>query len=172
MTTMLKGVRQLLEGRPATGALAAGGAALVLGLTALACGGSDPESPPAAATQTPAATDSPSAATEPAEEAPATAAAATEASTPRATEPASPAEPLAPGDPDLEIVTLLPPDAIPAIDNPRFITAEEADQQLSLPDIVIGVSIGGEHRAYGAAFLSAHEIVNDTLAGRAIAVTW
>lgn len=175
MTTMLKGVRQLLAGRPATGALAAGGAALVLGLTALACGGSDPESPPAAATQAPAATESPSAATEPAEEAveaPATAAAATEASTPRATEPASPAEPRAPGDPDLEIVTLLPPDAIPAIDNPRFITAEEADQQLSLPDIVIGVSIGGEHRAYGAAFLSAHEIVNDTLAGRAIAVTW
>ena len=149
---------------PAT-ALAAAGAALVLGLTALACVDSDPESPPAAATQAPAATESPAAATEPAEE-------ATEASTPRATEPASPAEPRAPGDPDLEIVTLLPPDAIPAIDNPRFITAEEADQQLSLRDIVIGVSIGGEHRAYGAAFLSAHEIVNDTLAGRAIAVTW
>ncbi|MXX20066.1 MAG: DUF3179 domain-containing protein, partial [Dehalococcoidia bacterium] len=76
------------------------------------------------------------------------------------------------GDPDLEIVTLLPPDAIPAIDNPRFVTAEEADRQLALSDLVIGVSIDGEHRAYGAAFLSAHEIVNDTLGGRAIAVTW
>ncbi|MXY36316.1 MAG: DUF3179 domain-containing protein, partial [Dehalococcoidia bacterium] len=61
---------------------------------------------------------------------------------------------------------------IPAIDNPRFITAEEADQQLALSDLVIGVSIDGKHRAYGAAFLSAHEIVNDTLGGRAIAVTW
>ena len=37
---------------------------------------------------------------------------------------------------------------------------------------MIGVSIDGEHRAYGAAFLSGHEIVNDMLGGRAIAVTW
>lgn len=155
-----------------TRALAAAGATLVLGLVALACGGSDPEAPPAT---TPAATESPAAATEPSgtpTETPATKPAATEASTPRATEQAAPAEPRQSGDPDLEIVTLLPPDAIPAIDNPRFVTAEEADRQLALSDLVIGVSIDGEHRAYGAAFLSAHEIVNDTLGGRAIAVTW
>ncbi|MXW26244.1 MAG: DUF3179 domain-containing protein, partial [Dehalococcoidia bacterium] len=76
------------------------------------------------------------------------------------------------GEVPLEIVTLLLPDAIPAIDRPRIISAEEGDAQLSLSDIVIGVSIDGQHRAYGAAFLSAHEIVNDTLGGRPIAVTW
>ncbi|MYD29838.1 MAG: DUF3179 domain-containing protein [Dehalococcoidia bacterium] len=155
-------------------ALAAAVAALVVGLAALACGGSDPEEPPSAPTEPPA-TEAAATATEPAATAtgdPATEPAVTEASTPRATEAAAPEEPREPGDPDLEIVTLLPPDAIPAIDNPRFVTAEEADRQLALSDLVIGVSIDGEHRAYGAAFLSAHEIVNDTLGGRAIAVTW
>lgn len=152
-------------------ALAAAVATLTLGLAALACGGSDPEAPPAAPTEPPATeAATATAATEP----PATEAPATQPadSTPRATEAAAPADPRQPGDPDLEIVTLLPPDAIPAIDNPRFITAQEADQQLALSDLVIGVSIDGKHRAYGAAFLSAHEIVNDTLGGRAIAVTW
>ena len=36
----------------------------------------------------------------------------------------------------------------------------------------MGVSINGEHRAYGTAFLSSREIVNDTVGGRPIAVTW
>ena len=159
-----------------TRATAAAVAALVLGLAALACGGSDPE-PPAAPTQPPA-TETPATAVtdsaEPATEtpAPATESAATEPAATAASTPAEPEEARDPGDPDLEIVTLLPPDAIPAIDNPRFVTAEEADRQIALSDLVIGVSIDGEHRAYGAAFLSAHEIVNDTLGGRAIAVTW
>lgn len=154
-------------------AFAAAIATLTLGLATLACGGSDPEAPPAAPTERPA-TEAATAATTAATESPATEPPATEPadSTPRATEAVAPAAPREPGDPDLEIVTLLPPDAIPAIDNPRFITAEEADRQLVLSDLVIGVSIDGEHRAYGAAFLSAHEIVNDTLGGRAIAVTW
>lgn len=150
-------------------ALATAVATLTLGLAALACGGSDPETPPAAPTEPPATeAATATAATEP----PATQASATQPATAAASTPAEPTEPREPGDPDLEIVTLLPPDAIPAIDNPRFITAEEADQQLALSDLVIGVSIDGKHRAYGAAFLSAHEIVNDTLGGRAIAVTW
>lgn len=162
-----------------TGAAAAAVVAIVLGLAAISCGGSDPETPPAAPTQPPATEPAATAAAEPPETAtatpvPATEAAATEPSTATAAAAAQaePEEPREPGDPDLEIVTLLPPDAIPAIDNPRFVTAEEADRQLTLSDLVIGVSIGGEHRAYGAAFLSAHEIVNDTLGGRAIAVTW
>lgn len=154
-----------------TRALTAALVTLVLGLATLACGGSDPEEPPAAATQ-PVSTEA--AATAAAAETATTPASATEApaTEPATTEATTSAEPREPGDPDLEIVTLLPPDAIPAIDNPRFITAAEADKQLSLRDLVIGVSIDGEHRAYGAAFLSAHEIVNDTLGGRAIAVTW
>ncbi len=72
----------------------------------------------------------------------------------------------------LEIVTLLPKDGIPAIFDPVFVNAEEANSQLLDEDLVIGVTVNGEHRAYGVAFLSNHEIVNDTLGGRPIAVTW
>ena len=150
-------------------ALAFGIAALALSLAAIACGGSEseaPPAPPATATETPATADPTPAPTE----VPATTPAATPTQPPATTAASTTEEPGE--ESEFEIVTLLPPDAIPAINNPRFITAEEADAQLRLTDLVIGVSIDGEHRAYGAAFLSGHEIVNDTLGGRAIAVTW
>ncbi len=73
----------------------------------------------------------------------------------------------------LKIITLLPKDGIAAIFDPKFITAEQASEsQLRPGDQVMGVSINGEHRAYGTAFLSSREIVNDTVGGRPIAVTW
>jgi hypothetical protein len=79
-------------------------------------------------------------------------------------------------DPD-EIVTLLPPDAIPAVlpdDVPDImITAAEADAAGIDPSVrVLGVSINGEHRAYPIPFLSSHEIVNDEVGGELIAATW
>ncbi len=147
------------------------GSVLILAMLAFACGGSGSGEAPAAATQPPAteaATPRATATEPPATATPSPAATATE---PPATE-AAPEEPDAEGDLSSQIVTLLPPDAIPAINDPRLITAGEADEQLRLTDLVIGVSIDGEHRAYGAAFLSGHEIVNDMLGGRAIAVTW
>lgn len=73
---------------------------------------------------------------------------------------------------DLRIVTLLPKDGIPAIFDPTFVTAREADEWLRADDQVIGVSVNGEHRAYGTAFLSNREVVNDTVGGRPIMVTW
>lgn len=129
--------------------------ALAVALLALACGGSDA---PATAEPTASGAD-------------ATAATESPAATPSPSPVATTAPTEAP-EPDLEIITVLPPDAIPAIDDPAIVSAAAADEQLRANDLVIGVSIGGEHRAYGAAFLSAHEIVNDMLGGRAIAVTW
>ena len=73
---------------------------------------------------------------------------------------------------DLEIVTLLPYDAIPAILKPEFITAEEADEKLDPESLVIGLSIDGDHRAYSIPTLSSYEIVNDTVGGKPVAVTW
>ena len=111
-------------------------------------------------------------------------------------EPASPAEPAASsesearGDPRddgqdpfevtsivengrrYEVKTILSKDAIPAIFSPSFFTPEEAVNQYRDTDPVIGVSIGGEHRAYNVAYLSGHEIVNDVVGGKPIAVTW
>ena len=74
--------------------------------------------------------------------------------------------------PEYEIVTLLPPDAIPAIDSPRFYGEPEADEEYHAQELVIGVEVDGEARAYPVALLSRHEIVNDTVGGHPIAVTW
>ena len=73
---------------------------------------------------------------------------------------------------ELKVVTLLPRDAIPSIDSPKFIDVESADEQMGDDDLVIGVAIDGEHKAYSTAFLSSHEIVNDVVGGKPVAVTW
>lgn len=71
-----------------------------------------------------------------------------------------------------EIVEVLPPDAIPAIHDPEMVPAADAAGDLDDDDKVIGVVIDGEARAYPVRVLSAHEIVNDEIHGRPIAVTW
>lgn len=73
---------------------------------------------------------------------------------------------------DYEIITLLPPDAIPAIDDPQFLSAAEANEFYDPDELVIGVEFDGDARAYSVPFLSNHEIVNDTVGGVKIAVTW
>ena len=73
---------------------------------------------------------------------------------------------------EFEIITLLPPDAIPAIDNPAFLTADEADDFYDPEELVMGVVFNGDARAYSVPHLSRHEIVNDEVGGVKIAVTW
>ena len=73
---------------------------------------------------------------------------------------------------ELEIVRLLGKDAIPAILEPEFVSMSEADQWMSPGEGVLGVSIGGEDRAYPVSMLSRHEIVNDVVGGEPVAVTW
>ena len=82
--------------------------------------------------------------------------------------------PPATGEPtlDLRIITVLGKDAIPAILDPQFISAAEAVSQMKPSERVIGVSINGEHRAYPLNLLGRHEIVNDTVGGKPVAVTW
>lgn len=70
----------------------------------------------------------------------------------------------------VEMVTVLSRDAIPSIDNPRFVSADRANY--ASDELVIGVEVNGEARAYSIPLLSRHEIVNDTIQGRHIAVTW
>ena len=71
-----------------------------------------------------------------------------------------------------KIITVLPKDRIPSIDFPFFIAADEAGNIMADEELVIGVSIDGDHRAYSVPHLSRHEIVNDVVGGRPIAVTW
>ena len=74
----------------------------------------------------------------------------------------------------LDIITVLPKDAIPAILDPTFITRAEADDTNAMQDgeLVLGVSMNGEHRAYSVPFLSRHEVVNDVVGGVPLAITW
>ena len=71
-----------------------------------------------------------------------------------------------------EVTTVLSKDAVPAIFDPDFLPADSADRQYRDTDLVIGVSIDGDHRAYHVPYLSAREIVNDVVGGKPIAVTW
>jgi hypothetical protein len=73
---------------------------------------------------------------------------------------------------DYQIITLLPPDAIPAIDNPTFLNPDEADDEYAPEELVLGVEFNGDARAYSISYLSGHEIVNDTVGGKKISVTW
>ncbi len=56
--------------------------------------------------------------------------------------------------------------------NPEHVTAAEA--ALGDGDLVMGVVINGEARAYPVNYMNgpANEVVNDTLGGQAIASTW
>ncbi len=73
---------------------------------------------------------------------------------------------------EVEMVTRLARDAIPAIDNPEFYSIERANQDYRDNELVIGVEINGDARAYSVPHLSSHEIVNDTVGNVPIAVTW
>lgn len=63
-----------------------------------------------------------------------------------------------------------PKDGIPALTAPKTVPAGSAGLQPE--DRVIGVSLEGEARAYPLRILNWHEVVNDTLGGRDIAVTY
>lgn len=76
------------------------------------------------------------------------------------------------GERSLELVTLLGFDAIPAILQPTFVTALEAEEWMDPDEDVLGLSINGSQRAYPTSMLSRHEIVNDVVGGVSVAVTW
>jgi Protein of unknown function (DUF3179) len=65
-----------------------------------------------------------------------------------------------------------PKDGIPSIDDPRFVTVDEADEFLDAREAVAVVELGAAVRAYPLQILTWHEIVNDEIAGTAVAVTY
>lgn len=65
---------------------------------------------------------------------------------------------------------LLARDAIAPIYEPRFTTAGQAPYDDN--ELVIGVEINGEAKAYAIGPLNSREMVNDTVGGVPILVTW
>lgn len=64
-----------------------------------------------------------------------------------------------------------PPDGIPSIDDPKFIGVDAVDF-LDDNEPVLAVDIDGDVRAYPVQILMWHEIVNDTVGGVPVAVTY
>jgi hypothetical protein len=65
-----------------------------------------------------------------------------------------------------------PRDGIPPLDDPKLVLLDAADEWLSEREPVLAVEVGEHARAYPLQILIWHEIVNDRLGGRAIAVTY
>jgi hypothetical protein len=63
-------------------------------------------------------------------------------------------------------------DGIPAIDEPRLVSAPEADRFLKADDVVFGVVLAGEVKAYPQKILVWHEIVNDRMGNENVSVTY
>lgn len=81
--------------------------------------------------------------------------------------------PRAPGDYTAAMLSGGPgKDGIPAIDEPKFWNVADANEYLDDGDIVFGLVEGGVARAYPQRILVWHEIVNDVVAGKGIAVTY
>jgi hypothetical protein len=65
-----------------------------------------------------------------------------------------------------------PPDGIPSIDNPKFLSVVDASKFLKDSDLVVGLSINGQTKVYPLLILVWHEIVNDKVGGVPVAVTY
>lgn len=65
-------------------------------------------------------------------------------------------------------------DAFPVFNNPRMMTAEEAEQrEFIFPrDAVVGIAHGDQAKAYPITIMGVHELGNDTIDGIPIAVSW
>lgn len=64
-----------------------------------------------------------------------------------------------------------PRDGIPALSNPEIISPSEASY-LRPADRVVGIRINGQARAYPIGILNWHEIVNDDIGGKRVAITY
>jgi hypothetical protein len=63
-------------------------------------------------------------------------------------------------------------DGIPAVDDPRYVSIDEADEWIDPAEAVLVIEIEGEARIYPVQILMWHEIVNDTVGGVPVAATY
>src|SRR5437773_8993216 len=63
-------------------------------------------------------------------------------------------------------------DGIPAIFHPIFARAGAVQYSLRDADRILGVYLNGEAKAYPVQILNYHELVNDSISGRPILVSW
>lgn len=68
----------------------------------------------------------------------------------------------------------VPRDAFPVFDDPKMLSAAEAERQEVIfdRDVIIGVAHNGEAKAYPITIMGVHELGNDVIGGVPIAVSW
>jgi hypothetical protein len=89
---------------------------------------------------------------------------------PDQTTPADPADSFEDRSDEYSFSQLLPFDAIAPVYDPEFVPAQEAPLQED--ELVMGIAINGEAKAYPVSVLRFREIVNDELGELPILVTW
>lgn len=74
--------------------------------------------------------------------------------------------------PEFDPIVVVRP--FPAIENPPIIAGVDVVDQVVAKELVLGVVVNGEARAYPINMLTgpSREVINDTLGGRDIAATW
>ncbi|MBI2668404.1 DUF3179 domain-containing protein [Candidatus Woesearchaeota archaeon] len=65
-----------------------------------------------------------------------------------------------------------PKDGIPSIDNPKYVSVEEADGWIEDNELVLAIIYKGVKRIYPLQILVWHEIVNDKVAGDPVLITY
>ena len=65
-----------------------------------------------------------------------------------------------------------PPDGIPSIDDPAYVSVSEANDWIQENELVLALQYNGVTRAYPLQILVWHEIVNDVVAGKPVLVTY
>ena len=75
-------------------------------------------------------------------------------------------------EPDKIVGGGVPKDGIPSIDNPKFVSLEEADEWIQDNELVLAITYKGVTRVYPLQIMVWHEIVNDTIAGDPILITY
>ncbi len=83
-----------------------------------------------------------------------------------------PTQPFTEADFDKHMKQVLERDAFPVLDDPPTVTVDKVLKRLSAYDMVIGVVQNGVARAYPIAVMGVHELVNDTVGGTPITVSW
>jgi hypothetical protein len=65
-----------------------------------------------------------------------------------------------------------PKDGIPSIDNPKYVTVDEADEWIADNELVLAIIYKGVKRVYPLQIMVWHEIVNDDIAGDPLLITY
>ena len=82
------------------------------------------------------------------------------------------AEPLTEEDYDAHARQVVPRDKFPVLFDPKLASVAQADKVLEDDELVIGVTVGDEAKAYPVHVMGVHELVNDVCGDVPIAASW